>query len=408
MSVPALPSSRPRQLRSASWPLLLAPLLSLGCASAPKPRDEFPPAPDLRMGTLEIEAKATLQGGYEFEYRDADSLFEAASALQRRGKYDEAMRLYRLQLERFSTPELDLAARYNLAMALEDTGQCEEAMLHYDAVLATATDDDDTRDALFRKSGCLQRLGRHAEALPPLRQVLDMPTTQHLTRYEALVRSGEVRTALEQLDEAEDTFRLVITRARPRPGRSRSVDGEPPVLQPGPLLARSHLGQARVLRRRFQLLPLRLPLEVMETDVAAKIGAFKRAQSSFLRAVRQGVPGITTAAGLELGAMYEGICEDLIKAPHPPEFHAEEVAVYHEELLKEVLPLLDEAVYVYEKNLGVAARLGASNRFVDATQRRLAELRGLLADTRPDKPGAMDAIRQFLALKPTNGLVSPR
>jgi hypothetical protein len=120
--------------------------------------------------------------------------------------------------------------------------------------------------------------------------------------------------------------------------------------------------------------------------------------------VRQGVPGITTAAGLELGEMYEGICVDLIEAPHPPEFTPEERAVYHEELLKEVLPLLDEAVYVYEKNLGVANRLGASNRFVDATQRRLGELRGLLADARPDKPGTMAAIRTFLRLKPTERL----
>ncbi len=62
------------------------------------------------------------------------------------------------------------------------------------------------------------------------------------------------------------------------------------------------------------------------------------------------------------------------------------------------------AVYVYEKNLGAATRLGASNRYVDATQRRLGELRALLAETTPDKIGSIAAIRRFLAMKPTDRL----
>ena len=377
------------------------------CATAPAPRSAPPDAPDVRMGTLEISARTTAQGGLVFGHRDAQSVFAAAGAAQRRGKYDEAIELYRLQLRRFPTPELDLAARYNLGMALEDTGQCPEALEVYAKVLATATSDIDVRDTLFRQAGCLRTLGQAEQALVPLQRVVEMPTTPPLARYEATVRTGELHGDLGNLDLAEDAFRLIITRARRRPGTSKQGPHDEPILQRGPLLARAHLGQAQILRRRFQSLPLRLPLSVMETDVAAKIAAFKRAQSSFLRAIRQGVPGITSAAGLELGEMYEGICEDLIEAPYPPEFTAEEVAVYYEELMKEALPLLDEAVYVYQQNLGVAARLGASNRFVDETRRRLGELKGLLQAIDRQAPDALDAIRRFLALKPTDRRAAP-
>ncbi len=386
----------------ALWVILLG-----ACATAPAPSPKPPDDPDVRMGTLEISAKGTPEGGLVFGHRDAQSVFDEAGAAQRRGKYAKAIELYRLQLRRFSTPELDLAARYNLGMALEDTGQCPEALKVYARVLATARSDVDVRDTLFRQAGCLREIGQAAQALVPLRRIVEMPATPPLARYEALVRSGEVHGDLEHLDLAEDAFRLIITRARRRPGGARQGPDDEPILQRGPLLARAHLGQAQVLRRRFQLLPLRLPLSVMETDVATKIAAFKRAQSSFLRAIRQGVPGITSAAGLELGEMYEGICEDLLEAPYPAEFTAEEVAVYYEELMKEALPLLDEAVYVYEQNLGVAARLGASNRFVDETRRRLGELKGLLQAIDRQAPDALEAIRRFLALKPTDRLAAP-
>ena len=89
------------------------------------------------------------------------------------------------------------------------------------------------------------------------------------------------------------------------------------------------------------------------------------------------VQQVRTEVPLTHAQRLRGACNQAFRAgvaDGNPEFTAEEVAVYYEELMKEALPLLDEAVYVYQQNLGVAARLGASNRFVDETRRRLGEL----------------------------------
>jgi len=369
--------------------LTAAALLALSACAAKQKK------PPVGMGKIKVSAKIRPDGSVVSTARDATQVFDAAVAAHQAGRFDLAVGGYRELIRDFPESEYVPPTRYNLGMALEESGKHAEAIPVYETLIASAPDTDDARDARFRLASALRVLGRHADALAVLQGLIADPKLSPVDRYIARIRLADALIALERLDEAEHELRSLLAKARPRPGRTG------PLLS-GPLLAEAQYNLARVHRIRFDLLPIRLPLEQMGKDVAAKIEVFKRAQSSYLRTVRIGVPAMTTAAGLELGQMYEDFCIDFVEAPIPADLSGEEVDVYYELLLKEVRPLLEEALHVYEKNLQVAERLGASNAWVQSTRARLEELRKTLKAEQ-----GLDDLRRFLGVPAPQVPVAP-
>ena len=244
------------------------------------------------------------------------------------------------------------------------------------------------RDARFRLATCQRQLGRPEDAERTLRELLAEPRLPVNVRHIARTRLAEVLVTLDRLDEAEREVRSVVVRSRPRPGREE-------VLAPGPILADALFVLARLHRIRLGRQPLRLPLKQMGQDLAAKVAAFKRAQAAYLRVMRIGVPAMTTAAGLELGEMYEELCRDLLDAPIPARLSAKEQRVYHELLEKELRPLVERTIEVYQRNLGAAGRLGVSDVWVESTKGRLQALHEALGAER-----SFEELRRVLGAEP--------
>jgi len=361
--------------------LVLPCVLAGACATTPKKGS----AP---MEKMKVVGETKPDGQVTARAYDAATLFERGLAAQQEDRLDAAVEAYHAIIAEFSESIYVVPTRYNLGMALEQLGRHEEAAAQYQALITAAPGSADARDAAFRLAVCQRVLGRYAEAERTLRVLLTDRGARPLERYLARIRLGEVLIALLRLDDAEHELRSLLTRARPRPNRT-----EP--LLTGPMLAEAQYTLARVYRTRFDALPIRLPLEQMGKDVAAKVEVFKRAQSAYLRAVRIGVAATTTASGMELGQMYEDFCRDFVEAPIPPDLAQEEIDVYYELLLKEVRPLLGQAIYVYEKSLGVAERLGAANDFVESSRGRLEALKKALSEEQ-----GLDDLREFLGVPP--------
>ena len=65
-------------------------------------------------------------------------------------------------------------------------------------------------------------------------------------------------------------------------------------------------------------------------------------------------------------------------APVPPELDQEETEVYFEMLRDVIRPLVERALFVYEKNVRMAEGLGADDAVLRETQERLDRLKDYL------------------------------
>ena len=101
---------------------------------------------------------------------------------------------------------------------------------------------------------------------------------------------------------------------------------------------------------------------------------------SFMNALNVREPYWATAAGMKLGELYNNY-RDVLSAEIPNSMGGEERSVYFGELRKQLLPLLKQSVSIYERNITMGLRLGASNRWVQETEQRLKTLRRLIEGT---------------------------
>ena len=85
-----------------------------------------------------------------------------------------------------------------------------------------------------------------------------------------------------------------------------------------------------------------------------------------------------TAAGAQIGGLYENLYEHMVNSPAPPELDAEEAEVYRQELRKKIRVLLTKSINIYERTLEAAERIGAQNPFVDRTRESLRKVKELL------------------------------
>ncbi len=333
------------------------------------------------MEPVEFVAHRT-DHGVTVEHLDAATLFREAGAAFEAGHHQDAVSKYRRLLTDFPGSAYRVAARYNLGLALEELGRFREAASQYEAIIHEVPGTQDARDSMYRLAHCLVELRDYDRATELLRRLLASPHLPRNDRLTTQVRLGEVLLAAGKLDEAERAFRKVVSRRR--------LQGRPAPLLADDLVAEAQFGLARVEHERFRRLPIRLPQDVMEKDIEAKARAFLRAQAAYLRTIRLRVVGLVTAAGLQIGRLYEEFYRDLMEAPVPDDLTPEEVEVYFEELRKVIRPLVDQAIHVYERNLVYARKLGADNEWVHETQARLARLEKFLEGDQSKEPGLLD------------------
>jgi hypothetical protein len=133
------------------------------------------------------------------------------------------------------------------------------------------------------------------------------------------------------------------------------------------------------------------------TDELAKDLEFKAelllsAQGHYLRAIRVGNGYWATAAGSQIGGLYENLYDHMVNAPVPPGLNQEEAEVYRQELRKKVRVLINKAISIYERTLETAERIGAQSSFVDRTRESLKKMKDLLlADAQHEEESGADS-----------------
>ena len=73
---------------------------------------------------------------------------------------------------------------------------------------------------------------------------------------------------------------------------------------------------------------------------------YSRAQSNFIRAIREGHTGWATASGFRIGSLYEALYDQMLDVPAPPNISTELRDVYIAELQKRVGVLVKKAIMV--------------------------------------------------------------
>ncbi|MEE2786627.1 MAG: tetratricopeptide repeat protein [Myxococcota bacterium] len=351
-------------------PWLLSMILCLpACGARPpaKPKAEAPSA-TVEMDPMILEASKDGQKTSIVAY-DAQSLFEAAKTAFEARTYQECADRYQRVLNRFPKSHYAHAALYNRGVCLEELRLHREAASHFRRYSQLATTERDRLDGDFRRGFNLIESGNYPEALQLYKSLLARNEIKGFDRAECLIRQAIARSAAGNFGQAEADLKAALS----------LINAESEGLIIGnDLAAEAYFRRGEIYYALNRKVPLKLPLAQMRADLKAKVRFFKHAQKSFLNALNVREPYWATAAGMKLGELYEQFYRDVLSAEIPKSMGGEERTVYFSELRKQLLPLLKQSVSIYERNITMGLRIGASNRWVRETEQRLKRLRSLI------------------------------
>jgi tetratricopeptide (TPR) repeat protein len=266
-------------------------------------------------------------------------------------------------------------ALYNAGLAHERLEQWEEASLRFSELADAEKGTGDALDAAFRLAETQYHLERFAEAAKVLGTIAaraDLPVGK---RLEAQVQQGVCELETGQSERAEKTLRQALTTYDTLADKDEVEDYFP---------AQAHFFIGEIYRQHYDQVKLdpAKGSDALANDLNYKAELLLSAQGNYLRAIRVGNGHWATAAGSQIGSMYENLYEHLVSSPAPAELDAEEAAIYREEVRKKVRILLTKSINIYERTLEAAERIGSQNTFVDKTRQSLEKMKALLlADT---------------------------
>lgn len=308
----------------------------------------------------------------EVDTLDPDVLFKEAARLFNEKKFTESVAKYEVFLENFPEDRAASLAAFNAGLGYEELGRWETALALHKRAMAGFSKESDRVDALFRIGNCQEKL----EQWGPMEDTFEAALALKLSvmdRAEAWVRRGWAFQKLGDLTQAERAYKECLKVYNDNL-HLRVFEGSYWVS-----MAQFQLGE--IYRALFDGIVFRLPVERMERDLDDKSNLFLKAQAAYLRTVRLHNSQWSIAAGFRLGAMYEDFYTDMVEAEYPAELGDQEVSLYFSELKKNILPLVQRAVEIYERNLAMSERAGVhGSEWAEKTQKHLDHLRSLLRD----------------------------
>ncbi len=397
MPLPPLSDHRRTRFSRIVLAVAAATLAACGARPAVDPRGERPPEV-VEMQPVVIESQTGDDGNITTEAYDADMLFQQARGAFDGHRFDEAERLYGKLLERFPQSDLAITAIYNRGLCLEHLKQYGQAAAHFRRYSQIAATLKDKRDGEFRWGYNLVQTGDFPMALDLYTRLLIETDLSAADRAECYLRRGIALLRLSRYGEAEKDLRRSLDQA------AQAYQGE---LMNNELAAEAHFRRGEIYQRMCREVTLKLPVESMKDDLAEKARFFRQSQASFIDALNVRHSYWATAAGLKLGELYEDFYTDILSAEVPADFDKDTKRFYFVELRKKLVPLLEQSLSIYEKNITMSERIGAQNEWVNETETRLSRLRSLIEAThREDAAEALEAAARAGA--PPSGAPAPR
>jgi tetratricopeptide (TPR) repeat protein len=319
---------------------------------------------------VEFEAEA-VTGDLELEPLNDEELFAGGTSAFAAGDFKQAARYFGRLVDFHPHSTHRRAALYNAGLAHERLEQWAEAGLRFAELADAAKGTGDALDAAFRVAETQYHLERFADAaalLATLAAREDLPMGR---RLEAQVQQGVCELEAGQKEKAEATLRKVVTTYESLADKDEVEDYFP---------AQAHFFIGEIYRQHYDAVKLdpAKGSDALANDLNYKAELLLSAQGHYLRSIRVGNGHWATAAGAQIGALYENLYEHLVSSPAPAELDAEEAQVYREELRKKVRVLLTKSINIYERTLEAAERIGSQNTFVERTRESLQKMKALL------------------------------
>lgn len=352
-------------------PVLVGWLTWSGHAVPPSPARSPQPtrrAPTLRLGPMLFH----VEGGKvkRMEQLDISELFRFAATAFQKKQYTRAIRLYQRIARYFPDHKYAYAAFYNLGLANENSKNYGAAIKAYRTFIKKYPKKSaDILHARFRMASCEEALKRWFAAF----KMYDSLLQQDLKlddRMDALAGAGRAMFKLNRYAQALPLLKLTVRlylRAAKDKAKLKKLDNT------AVSIAQYHW--ARIEDSRFRQRKFRAAQEQMKLDLQYKAKQLLLAQKLYFGTIRFRHVEWSLAALYRIGDMYEKLYGDIVKAPVPKEFKAEDVKLYRKMLRDRIKVLLDKALLAYRRNLMLAQGLGAKDsRWQTATQKRFADL----------------------------------
>jgi tetratricopeptide (TPR) repeat protein len=330
-------------------------------------------APMQHIQMEEVVLKASPDGeGHRVEVIDPEELFHAAAEAFRNRDYAAAEQKYALILERFADTRWGGLSKYNRAVCLLKLERWEEAAVIFGDIAEERAGTKDAHDALFQLATCHEKMEQWVEVDNALTLAL-APAWKGIIasdRLEAYARRGVARRVLGKLKEAERDLRRVVD--------VYASNREDVVVRESPYVSLAEFTIGEMHRDRFSAVKFRLPLDDMQSQLQEKIEHFLRAQNAYLRTVRHHHPEYAVRAGFMLGALFEMMTDDMQSAEVPEDLPPDELAVYQEELRKELMPLAEKAVDIFKRTIRLGRKFTHDGEWIKRTEKSLNRMQALV------------------------------
>jgi tetratricopeptide (TPR) repeat protein len=265
-------------------------------------------------------------------------------------------------------------AYQGLALAHEQLGDFDAAIRAYDGLLAHFGDDPQAHLMLARRGACEAQVQAWERSAASYASALELGGDALIPsqRVEALARQGFALYQLGDFERADATLAQAnaIYEVATNEGQERFSDTY--------FVAMARFYRAAILHLEFRAVRIRLPEAQMNADFEAKLALLERAQEAYNDVVRARHIYWVSAAGYQLGSMFEEFYDAIMYAPVPDWLDEAERRIYYLELEEQLSPVIDKAVWVFEKNLETARKFGYDNEFVERTQAQLGQLQGIV------------------------------
>ncbi len=365
------------QSRSVTLSLCLG--LLLGCGGQGSQR-KAKPNEVLEMEPVLMEYDSTAEEGKRVTSYDAEGLFQMGKDGFESGQFEVCSNAYGSLIERFPQSRFAHSAFYNRGLCLESMKLHGQAAQHFRIHAERAKTVDDRRDGEFRLGFNLVKMGDFPSAIDLYDRLLELEGLTPLDLAECRLRRAMAYAGVNRPGDADNDLGKVVIHV------NEATDG---LSEGNPLLAEAHFRRGEIYQSLAHAVPLALPMESMEKDLAEKVRFFRQSQKGYLAALNVRNHYWGTAAGLKLGELYEQFYDDVLGAEVPEDFDEKTRKFYILELRKQLQPLLEHSLSIYEKNMSMSARLGEDNEWVVETERRMAKLRSLIAESQNIDPNAV-------------------
>ena len=340
----------------------------VGCRTPGSAGREAPPAPVRQEVQFE---PVTVTGDPELATLNDEELWAGGTSAFAAGDFARAARYFDRLVDFHPKSPHRREAFYQAGMAHERLEEWGEAEMRFSEIADAQKGTGDALEAALRVAETQYHQERYSEAARILALIAgraDLPVGK---RLEAQVQQGVCELESGQPDKAEATMRQVTTTYEGLADKDEVNNYFP---------AQAHFFIGEIYRLKYadvKLDPAR-GSDALANALNDKAELLLSAQGHYLRAMRVGNGHWATAAGAQIGALYEDLYENLVNAPAPAELDAEQAQVYREELRKKVRVLVNKSITAYEATLEAAERVGAQNAFVERTRKSLEKMKALL------------------------------